>query len=377
MSGLVVGTLETGNDGDLEVKSLDSVDETSGNVVAADNATENVDKDGSDLGVAGDELESLTDGLGSGTAADIEEVGGLAAVELDNVHGGHGETGTVDEAANVTVELDKVQAALGSTDLVGVLLGRVAHLENLLLAEVGIVVEAKLGVHAENLVVRSLGEGVDLDLGGVLFAEDGVELLDGLLGVLDALLAEAELGGNGAGHLVGDAGVDVDVGGNDGLGVLLGDGLNVHAALGGGDDDGGLRGTVHQDGEVELATGKLALANVDGAAQTAASTSLLGDELVANHLLSKHLGLVGGVDDTDTTLEAIVKGTLTTATGEDLSLDDHVLTTYLLGDGLGLLSGVGDGTLGDTDTILFCIVSFIQRPNRPRGWCMYFFFLPF
>lgn len=93
---LHVGTLQTGDDGGAEVHLLHDVDETLGDGIAADDTTEDVDEDGRDLGVAGDQLEGALDGLGGGTTADIEEVGGGAAVQLDDVHGGHGETGTVD-----------------------------------------------------------------------------------------------------------------------------------------------------------------------------------------------------------------------------------------------------------------------------------------
>lgn len=349
---LVVGTLKTGNDGDLQVQVLNGLDQTSGDVVATDDTTEDVDEDGSDLGVAGDELEGLLDGGGGSTTTNVEEVSGLATVQLDDVHGGHGKTGTVDEAANITIELDEVEVREGSADLIGILLGGVAHGEDLLLAEVGVVVEAELSVHAENLVVVGLRERVDLDLSSILLAEDLVELLDGILGLLDALLAEAELGGNVTGDIVGDAGVDVDVGGRDGFGVLLGDSLNVHTTLGGGHDDGGLAGTVHEDGKVELAAGELALADVDGAAETASSTSLLGNQVVANHLLSEHLSLVGRVDDADTALQAVVESTLATSTGEDLSLDNHIVGANLLRNSLGLFGGLSVGTLGDTDTVL-------------------------
>lgn len=349
---LDVGTLQTGNDGDLEVEGLDGADQASGDGVTADDTTKDVDEDGADLGVAGDELKGLSDGGGSGTTTDVEEVGGLAAVELDDVHGGHGKTGAVDEAANVTVQLDEVEVGLGGTDLIGVLLGGVAPLEDLLLAVVGVVIEAKLGVHAEDLVVGGLGQGVDLDLGGVTLEEDLVELLDGVLGVLDALLAEAQAGGDAASNLVSNAGVDVDVGRSDGIGLLLGNGLNVDTSLGRRDDDGGLGSTVHQDSQVELAAGKLALANVDGIAQTAAGARLLGDELVANHLLGKHLGLVGGVDDTDTALEAVVESSLSSSTGEDLGLDNQVAGTNLLGYRLGLGGRLGHGALGNANAIL-------------------------
>lgn len=293
LGGFHVGALETGDDGDAEVHGLCNADEALSDGVAADDTTEDVDEDGGDLGVGGDEVESALDGLGGGSATDVEEVGGRTAVELDNVHGGHGKTGTVDEAANVTVKLDEVEAGLGGLDLVGVLLGGVAPLEDLLLSEVGVVVEAELGVHAQNLVVGGLGKGVDLDLGGVLLHEELVQLLDGVGTGVNALGAEAELLGDVLGHLVGDTNVDVDGGGDDGLGALLGDGLNVHTTLAGGDDDGRLSGAVHEDCEVELAAGELALDNVDGVADATTLAGLLGDELVADHLVGKDASLTG------------------------------------------------------------------------------------
>lgn len=290
---LHVGALQTGDDGDSEVHGLHDLDETSGNGVATDDTTEDVDENGSDLGIASNELEGTSDGGRSGTTTDVEEVGGLATVELDNVHGGHGKTGTVDETANVTVELDEVQAGLGSLDLVSVLLGGVAPFEDLLLSEVGVVVEVELGVHAENLVVRSLGEGVDLDLGGVLVHEDLVQLLDGRGSIVDALGGEAKLGSDALGHVVGDALVDVDLCGDDGVGVFLGDRLDVHTTLRGSNNDGALAGSVHEDGKVELAAGELALDEVDRVTDAALLARLLGDELVSDHLVGEDAGLLG------------------------------------------------------------------------------------
>ncbi|KAI6768740.1 hypothetical protein HG531_010929 [Fusarium graminearum] len=364
VSLLDVGTLETGNDGDLEVQTLDGLDKTSGDGITSNDTTKDVDKDGSDLGVAGDELESLLDGGRGGTTTNVEEVGGLATVQLDDVHGGHGKTSTVDEAADITVKLDEVEVGLGSADLIGVLLSGVAPLKDLLLSEVGVVVKAELGVHAEDLMVRGLRQGVDLNLGGVLLAEDLVELLDGVLGVLDALLAEAELGGDLAGSLVSDTDIDVDVVGVDGVGGVLGNGLNVHTTLGRRDNDGALVLTVHKDGEVELTTSKLALADVDRVAETAASTRLLGNKLVADHLLGEHLSLVGRVDDTDTTLKTVVEGTLSSATGKDLSLDNHIIVANLLSDLLGLLGGLCDGTLGNTNTVLLERIVIASKPIK-------------
>ena len=106
MSCLHVGTLQPSNNRSLEVHLVDNLDETLGDSVAADDTTEDVDEDGSDLGVAGNQVKRLPDSLRCSTATNVEEVGWRTAVQLDNVHGSHGETGTVDKAANVTVELD-------------------------------------------------------------------------------------------------------------------------------------------------------------------------------------------------------------------------------------------------------------------------------
>jgi len=180
---------------------------------------------------------------------------------------------------------------LGSLDLIRILLGAITPREDLLLAELGVIVEAKLGVHSQNLVVGGLGQRVDLDLGSITLHEDLVEILDGGLGILNALLGEAKVGSNSAGDFVGDTDLDVDWGRDDGLGVFFGDSLDIHTTLRRCDDHGALGTTVHQDSEIELTAGELALADENGVAVTAGSASLLGDELVADHLRGEHLGL--------------------------------------------------------------------------------------
>lgn len=291
MSLLHVGTLETGNDGGAQVHLVDNVDKTLSDGVTADDTTEDVDEDGRHLGVAGDELESALDSSGGSTTTDVKEVGGATTVQLDDVHGGHGETCTVDEATNVTIKLDEVQTVLSSLDLIGVLLALIAELEDVLLAELGVVVEAELGIHGQDLVIGGLRQRVDLELSGILLHEDTVKVLDGGLGLLDALLGETKVGGDGAGDLVGDTNVNINGSGEDGIGVLLGDGLDIHTTLGRGDDDGATGSTVQEDSEVELTASELALTDVDRVTGATSGTSLLGDELLADHLVGEHLGL--------------------------------------------------------------------------------------
>lgn len=47
------------------------------------------------LPVGGDEFEGLGHLMGCGSASYIQEVGWRAAMQLDDVHGGHGQTGSV------------------------------------------------------------------------------------------------------------------------------------------------------------------------------------------------------------------------------------------------------------------------------------------
>jgi hypothetical protein len=104
VSLLHVGTLETGNDGSAQTHILHNVDQTLGDGVTADDTTEDVDEDGRHLGVAGDQLEGALDGSGGGTTADVKEVGRAAAVQLDDIHSGHGKTGTVDYIFILAIE---------------------------------------------------------------------------------------------------------------------------------------------------------------------------------------------------------------------------------------------------------------------------------
>ena len=60
------------------------------------------------LWISGDDLESLFDLRGRGTAADVEKVGRRPSVQLDDVHRGHREAGAVHHAPNVTVQRDVV-----------------------------------------------------------------------------------------------------------------------------------------------------------------------------------------------------------------------------------------------------------------------------
>ena len=72
-------------------------------------AAEDVDQDALHVGIGGDDLERRRHLLLGGAAADVEEIRRRLAVELDDVHGRHGQAGAVDHAADGAVERDVVE----------------------------------------------------------------------------------------------------------------------------------------------------------------------------------------------------------------------------------------------------------------------------
>mmetsp|Transcript_126631 Transcript_126631/g.394230 ORF Transcript_126631/g.394230 Transcript_126631/m.394230 type:complete len:259 (-) Transcript_126631:538-1314(-) len=205
---------------------LHGVDHAVGDDVAAHDAAEDVDEDRLDIRVALDDLERGRHCLLVGGAPHVEEVGRGAAAKIEKVHRRHGEAGPVDHAGDAAVQLDVVEVKLLGLDLLWVLLGDVPLLVNLLLAELGIVVETHLGVADDDTAVDQLGERVDLNHRAVALDEDLVERgnAGGRGGGLIAL--EAHLYGHVLGLLLGDPVHDVNWHLHDRCRVGRGDILN-------------------------------------------------------------------------------------------------------------------------------------------------------
>ena len=100
---LDVGSFQPYHQRHLETDHLRRLDHAGGDDVAAHDAAENVDQDGLHVRVAEDDLEGRGDAFLGGVAADIEEVRRRAALELDDVHGRHGEAGAVDHATDFAI----------------------------------------------------------------------------------------------------------------------------------------------------------------------------------------------------------------------------------------------------------------------------------
>src|SRR5690606_17192865 len=119
-----------------------------GNHVATNDTAEDVHQNGSHVAVGQDDLERLGHALFGRAAAHVEEVRRLAAVQVDDVHGTHGQAGTVDHATDVAFQRHVVQFELGSVGFTGVVLRRVVEGLQLRLTVHGVGVDVDLRVQA-------------------------------------------------------------------------------------------------------------------------------------------------------------------------------------------------------------------------------------
>jgi hypothetical protein len=138
------------------------------------------------------------------------------------------------------------------------------------------------------------------------------------------------------------AGIDGE--GQDLLGGVVSDALDVHAALGGGDHRDAGRLTVDQQGEVQLASNVGAFLDVEAVDLLALGAGLDGDEHPAEHLLGVLADVLDGLDDADAALGVLaeaLEAALAAASGVDLGLHDEHRAAQLLRRRDRLVGGEG------------------------------------
>ena len=149
---------------------------------------------------------------------------------LDHVHGGHGETGTVDNAADVSVEADVAEASIGGIHFTRIFLRLVAQLGDLRTPEQRVIVKAHLGVEREDSTIRSDHQRVDFDHGRIEIAEGTVTGLQRLHGFGQLAGTHAQGKGDFTRLEILHTHGGFNRHANDGIGLRFGDFLNVHTA---------------------------------------------------------------------------------------------------------------------------------------------------
>src|SRR5690606_13602418 len=345
LAQLDVRAFQTHDQRHLQAHFLHRGDDAFSDDVALHDAAEDVDQDAFDLGVGGDDLEGRCDLLLRGAAADVAEVGGFLAVQLDDVHRRHGQTGAVDHAADVAVQGDIGEVPLGGLDLLGVFFGLVAQGADVFVAVQGVAVERDLGVQNAQAPVLHDDQRVDLEHVHVLLDEGLVQDREQRLAVLGGVARQFQRGVDGGDVLGGYAGFRVDGDGVDLLGRGVGHFLDVHAASG-RDDEGRLTDrAVDQQRAIQLTGDVGAVFDVQAVDLLAGLARLGGDQGVAQHFLGVGDGFLGREGQTHATLGVgaqFLELARAAAAGVDLRLHDIERARQLLGGGFGLV-GRGDG----------------------------------
>ena len=174
---------------------LVGLDDGSGEIVAAQDTAENVHEDRLNLVIIVQQLESFNKCLTFGAAADVKEVSGLATVQLDDVHGGHGQASTIDKAADVAANVNVVQIEVLGMSLAWVILSLVFLLGEVLLAEEGVRIDSDFAISTEHITFLSQHKWVDLDHVGVLSHEAVIDFAEDVLDLI-GLLSNAKICGS-------------------------------------------------------------------------------------------------------------------------------------------------------------------------------------
>jgi hypothetical protein len=210
-----------------------SGDHAFGDHVATHDAAEDVDQDGLQAWVFQHDLEGFGHFLGRG-AAHVQEVGWLAAEQLDGVHGGHGQAGAVHQAADVAVERDVGQVEFRSFDFRWIFFVQIAEGDDFRVTEQG--VGSKL-----NLASRAMTLPLPVTISGLISASERrfpvrfVQALQVDACIDDGTGRHADFGAMSSGRRSGRRWIDGDV--VDLLRVALGHFFDVHAAFGRGHQD--------------------------------------------------------------------------------------------------------------------------------------------
>ena len=286
-----------------------------GDGVALHDAAEDVDQNGLHIFVAQHDLEGFRYLLGGGAAAHVQKVGRLAAIELDGVHGRHGQPRAIDQAADVAVQADVGQVEFAGFYFGGVFFVQIAVGHDFGMAEQRIAVEIEFGIQRDDVALAVAVERVDLHQRSVGFHVAGVEFfahVDELrLGVIGHAHATRQLFALG----IGQAGSGVHKHLDDFFGVAVRDFFNVHPPFAGGNESHFLRAAVGYARQIVFFLDICAFFDVEAAHLLAFGAGLVGNQLHAQNFFGARFDFVNRFGHLDATA-------LATSAGMDLGLDD-------------------------------------------------------
>ena len=287
-----------------------------------------------------------------GATADVEEVGGEFAVQLDDIHRSHGKAGTVDHAADIAVELNIGEVIFAGFDFGGVFLGQVAQLGQILVAEHRIAVEANLGVEHQQFVAISPfahRERVDFNLFGIGAEEGCIKARQHFCRLLGKITGQTQRLGNAAAVMRLQAGCGVDGDGVNFFRGVVGDILDIHPAFGRGDNRDPAGCAVDEEREVEFLLNVGAVSDVKTVDLLAFGPGLDRYQRVAEHFLGMGFDFLDALGQTHAALgigAQFLELALATTTSMNLRFHHIKRSGQLLGSGNGFLNAQRGNAFG-------------------------------
>ena len=99
---LCIGSCQTDDDRHVGIDALERLQESLCHIVATSDTTEDIDQNHLHVLIAHQQIHGIYNLLRVRTATDVQEVGRIASIELDHVHGSHGKSGTIDHTTDIT-----------------------------------------------------------------------------------------------------------------------------------------------------------------------------------------------------------------------------------------------------------------------------------
>lgn len=334
---------ETHDQGNAQPGFRRSSENALGDDVAIHDAAKDIHQDAFDIWIGQNNAERCGNLLLARTAADVEKIRRAAAAILDNIHGGHGETGSVDQTGNVAVESDVVERMFRSGHFAWIFLGDVAVGHDLGVTVKRVVVEIKLGVEREKFARIGNDERIDLDHRTIGFDEEFVEIAKKFDGLSGKFAFETENGGEFATlkSLQSKKGMNVFV--MNFFWRMLGDFLDVHAAFGAGDDGVAAGRAILQNGKIQFPRDVYGGSDEDFRDFFAFGSGLMCDQGLAEHFCGELTRFRGRIGEMHPAFESVGKSAFAASTGVDLGFYDN-FSSQLGGDFFGFLRCGGDAS---------------------------------
>ena len=255
-----------------------------GDQVAADDAAKDVHEDRAHLGIGKNELERRRHSFGGRATAHVEEVRRIAAVQLDEIHGRHGEARAVHHAGDVAIERDVVEVVFARRALDRIFLRRIAQARQRLLTENRIRVDVDLRVERDEVATLGDDQRIDLEQRRVALEVNAVQRHENRLELANLRALEAEPEGDLAALIALQARGRIDVDTQDLLGRVRRDFLDVHAAGGGGDDRDAAALAIQRERQIDFALDLRTRLDVDDFDRQAFRPGLFRDQSLTEHV---------------------------------------------------------------------------------------------